>query len=326
MMQTPTFCPPACLRPAFVQTALASSNLRRLYCRGFEVQAERVALDAGEGRRTVGYVNHHPNPRGLVFLLHGWLGLPQSTYTLSAAKTLFDAGFSTARLTLPEHGEAVLLNREFIPITRHDFVHAAMMDLCARQPDLPVGLVGFSLGGNVALRIARAQRHTRIAALKHVFAISPAIDPEKVGQTIDNSFVFRRYFLGKADKLYREKLETYPELNYFSTVLSEKTALGMTKAFVDYLPQYDDLDSYFDAYRIKPDDFVDAAINVTILQSDDDPIVPSGAARGLRGDPKLERIFTNFGGHNGFFERFPQTVYSEQIAVDRFARSLGGAL
>lgn len=317
-----TYSPAFWLRPGLVQTALASSKLRNLYCRGFEAQAERVVLDAGEGRQTTAYLNTHPDPQGMVVLLHGWLGRPQSTYTLSAAKTLFDAGFSTARVTLPEHAEAVLMNRQFIPITRHDFVRAAMLDLCARHEGLPFGLLGFSLGGNMVLRIARDLQVAPMPQLKHVFAVSPAIDPDGTGATIDESFVFRRYFMRKMDRLYRQKLKVFPELTHLSDILNENTAMGVTKAFVAHLPEYADLDAYFDAYRIKPEDFVDSVAEVTLLTSDDDPIVSSGPARALKDGPKFERVFTRFGGHNGFFERFPASVHSETLAIERFRQSL----
>ncbi len=318
-----TYSPPFWLRSALLQTALASSKLRHLYCRGFEAQTERVVLDAGEGRKTTAYVNTHPNPQGMVVLLHGWLGRPQSTYTLSAAKTLFDSGFSTARVTLPEHAEAVLMNRQFIPITRHDFVREAMLDLCARNEGMPFGLLGFSLGGNMVLRIARDLNVAPVPQLKHVFAVSPAIDPNGTGETIDDSFIFRHYFMRKMDLLYRKKLELYPELTHLcSEILNEKTALGVTEAFVAQLPEYPDLEAYFDAYRIKPDDFVDCETAVTLITSDDDPIVSSDPARMLNHGPKLERVFTRFGGHNGFFDRFPASVHSEALAVERFKRSL----
>jgi len=58
-----------------------------------------------------------------------------------------------------------------------------------KQDKIPVYLIGFSLGGNFALRIAMKHRLTPIVNLKHVFAISPPLDPYKSSLAID------RYFL-----------------------------------------------------------------------------------------------------------------------------------
>ena len=44
---------------------------------------------------------------------------------------------------------------------------------------VPAFIVGFSLGGNFALRIARRCRREPIDNLRHVFCISPVLDPEK---------------------------------------------------------------------------------------------------------------------------------------------------
>ena len=322
MHNTENYRPSVFLRSPNVQTILASSKLRNLYCRGFETKAERIVLRAGKNLKTTAYVNIHPDPKGMIVLLHGWLGRPQSSYMLSAAKRLFDAGFSTARLTLPEHAEAALMNGEVVPITRHDFVREAIQNLIVSTPSLPIGVMGFSLGGNVALRIARDMRYAPIPQLKHVFAVSPAIDPESTGAMIDTNPVFRRYFMRKMSKLYRMKIKLFPNLAYMSNILNHKTTLGVTEAFVSYLPEFANLREYFDAYRINVGDFTASPIPVTLISSDDDPIVLSGPARALREGSNFEKIITQYGGHNGFFNRSLGDALSERVVADRFLFSL----
>ena len=322
MHNTENYRPSVFLRSPNVQTILASSKLRNLYCRGFETKAERIVLRAGENLKTTAYVNIHPDPKGMIVLLHGWLGRPQSSYMLSAAKRLFDAGFSTARLTLPEHAEAALMNGEVVPITRHDFVREAIRNISTATPLLPIGVMGFSLGGNVALRIARDMRHAPIFQLKHVFAVSPAIDPESTGSTIDKNPIFRRYFMRKMRKLYRMKIELFPHLNHMSDILNQTTTLGVTEAFISNSPEFANLKEYFDAYRINLGDFVASPIPVTLMSSDDDPIVLSAPARALWEGPNLDKIFTQYGGHNGFFNQSLDDVLSERIAAEQFLCSL----
>ena len=80
------FLPPIWLRSANIQTALASSKLRNFVSRGFDAQSEKHIFDVGGGLKTSCYVNKHPQAKGMIVLFHGWMGRPQSTYVLSAAK------------------------------------------------------------------------------------------------------------------------------------------------------------------------------------------------------------------------------------------------
>jgi predicted alpha/beta-fold hydrolase len=316
------FRPPLWLRPAGVQTVLASNKLRALYTRGFEDLAQRHILDVGDGLTTTCYINAHPAPQGIVILFHGWLGQPQSSYVMSAAKTLFYNGFSTARVTLPEHAESALMNAAVVPITRQAFLSNSVKEVCAMYPDLPAGLMGFSLGGNCVLRIARELDKHSIPALKHVVAVSPVIDPHSTGTVIDKNPLIRRYFIKKFSKLYQQKLDLFPELSYLAQVMACKTTLGLTRAFVNQYPEFASLEDYFRAYRIEKDDFLSPKVGVTLLTAMDDPIVSPEPAAALSDGPMFERIFTQHGGHNGFFERFPNRMYSEHLAVTRFRSGL----
>lgn len=315
------FQPPLWLRSGMVQTALASSAKRQRLCQAFEARASRLDLSAGPGLMTSCYLNERPDALGTIILLHGWLGTPQSGYVVSAARTLFEAGFSVARITLPEHGDAALMNAAVIDLTRHDFLREAVRQMVDRSPELPVGLLGFSLGGNFALRIARDLAEHPIPQIRHVLAVSPVIDPSDTCDMIDAYGFFRRYFLKKFARLSREKHAAFPDLQGVREVLSHRTIRSLTEFSVGQWTDYPSIDAYFGAYRIGPDDFLDCAAKVTLLTAVDDPIVRSIHAEGLAASATLDPIFTRFGGHNGFFSRFPHHAFSEALAVQRFQQS-----
>ena len=322
-MNDPTdFRPPFWLRSANVQTALASSKLRHFYCRGFDAQSEKILLELNNGLKTSCYINKHPRPKGMIVLFHGWMGRPQSTYVLSAAKTLFDNGFSTARVTLPDHGDAALLNQEMIPITQDSFLRGSVERICDLTPSLPVGLMGFSMGGNCVLRIARDLSKEPIPQLCHTIAISPVIEPEETCTLIDSSLLIRRYFLRKFDRLYRQKQEKFPEYRSANDLLNQKTLLGLTELSVLRWSEFSSAKMYFDAYKINKNDFAKGNVAVTLMTAKDDPIVSVNSTLALAEGPHFERVYTNYGGHNGFFERFPTKVFSEQIALARFSKMI----
>ena len=322
-MNDPTdFMPPLWLRSANVQTALASSKLRYLACRGFDAQSEKFVFETGGGLRTSGYINRHPQPKGMIVLFHGWMGRPQSTYVLSTAKTLFDNGFSTARVTLPDHGDAALLNKEMVPITRNSFLHGSVQQICDLDPSMPVGLIGFSMGGNCTLRVARDLAKKPIPQVCHVVAVSPVIEPEETCTLIDKSPLIRRYFLRKFDRLYRQKQAQFPEYMSANDLLHQKTLHDLTELSVLRWSEFSSAEMYFSAYKIRKGDFAQTNVPVTLLTAKDDPIVSVNSARALDDGPQFERVFTSYGGHNGVFESFPNRVFSERIAVARFIKAM----
>ncbi len=318
MTANSNFRPPLWLRSGMVQTALASNSLRKSRKADLDASAIRLDLDAGSGLKTSCYLNEQPDAPGMIVLFHGWLGTPQSSYVVSAAKSLFDNGFSVARMTLPEHGDAALMNAEVIDLTRHDFLRTAVRQLASRRPDTPLGLMGFSLGGNFALRLARDLKAHPIPQLRHVLAISPVIEPSDTCDMIDAAGLFRRYFLKKFFRLSREKLATFPQIEGIEEVLTHQSIRALTEFSVQQWTDYPSIDAYFAAYRIGPDDFADCPVPITLLTAMDDPIVRWNYAHALPQTAALEPIFTRFGGHNGFFARFPTQAFSDEVAVQRF--------
>ncbi len=316
------FRPPLWLRSGMIQTMLASSSRRQKLGRGFEARAIRRDLEAGHGLKTSCYLNERPDAAGVIVLFHGWLGTPQSGYVVSAAQHLFEAGFSVARMTLPEHGDAALMNSDIVDITRHDFLRTAINQLATEFPDLPMGLMGFSLGGNFALRLARDLRKDPLPQLRHVIGISPVIDPEDTCDRIDAYAMFRTYFMRKFAKLTRSKHARFPHLQGIDAILAHRSIRALTEFSVHQWTDYPSIDAYFAGYRIHPGDFTDCPARVTVLSAKDDPIVRSVHAESLPEDPALERLFTTYGGHNGFFSSFPRRAFNEEVALNRFTASL----
>lgn len=307
-----------------IQTALASSSRRKSKILDFDASATRIDLDAGSGLKTSCYLNERPDAPGIVILLHGWLGTPQSSYVVSAAKTLYDSGFSVARMTLPDHGDAALMNSVVIDLTRHDFVREAVRQLAVRTPDCPIGLMGVSLGGNFALRLVRDLDAHPIPQLRHVVAVSPVVEPSDTCDMIDAFGVFRRYFLKKFFILSRDKHAAFPEIAGVDEILTKRSIRSVTEFSVLHWTDYPSIDAYFGAYRLRPSEFAECSVGITLLTALDDPIVRSVHAQEFTESATFEPIFTQFGGHNGFFSRFPNQAFSDEIAVQRFHQFLPG--
>ena len=82
----------------------------------------------------------------LVMIIHGWLGSAESTYVVSAAHALHQAGFHVARLTLRDHGNTADLNQGLFHSAMTDEVVAAAQFVMNDFQRSEAGLLGFSMG------------------------------------------------------------------------------------------------------------------------------------------------------------------------------------
>src|SRR6185437_14000921 len=136
-------------------------------------------LDCGDGVRLAGChtaQNVAAHARGLAVLFHGWEGSTRSTYLLQTGARLLEEGWDVFRLNFRDHGDTHALNPGIFHSCRIDEVVGALREVQRRYPTRPMALVGFSLGGNFALRAALRAPDAGIE-LAHVVAVCPVIDP-----------------------------------------------------------------------------------------------------------------------------------------------------
>lgn len=289
-----------------VQTLIASLKFRKKGTSRMQDAAIEMILNCGvdsDGQRVrlMGSYSHNPQNKALFIFLHGWEGSQDSTYVVSSARRVFDQGASVFRLNFRDHGGTHHLNENIFLATRFDEV----LNAVSQGVDLAGGakayLIGFSLGGNFALRIARAQKKKKLD-LSHIFAISPVIDPWDAAPLVDKNYFIQRYFKKKLQNSYGLKQEIFPEIHDFSLALSRKTIM---EASADILLKYsghDTLESYFSAYGIAPDDLVDCETPTSLIMAQDDPVVPAAHLDRLKLSAVCKNIRLDYGGHNGFFQ------------------------
>jgi len=258
----------------FVRTpTLPSSHRLELPCR------DGIVLEAW----------HTPGPKGRVILIHGWLGSADSSYIKMSAAELLAEGHDIVRLNLRDHGNTAHLNEGMFNSARLGEV----VDACRQLATQSTALVGYSLGGNFALRVAAA---TGIPAL----AICPPVDPEASCHAIDNgSPVYRHYFLNKWRRALAAKEAVYPDQYEFSEAMRYRTVLGLTEHFIGGLLPYPSASEYFSAYKL--DAAMLAGSPVEIIGAGDDPVIPASGFAALNG--QVNQTITRYGGHCGYVPR-----------------------
>ncbi len=325
---TPAFRPNALLAPQLIQTVLATKRpvKRRWQKLGsiMEAVARQHLLDCGDGVRLTGMHSRQPasrEPRGLVVLIHGWEGSHDSTYLYSMACQVFEAGWNVFRLNLRDHAGTHGLNEKLFHSARIAEVLNAIKAVQALDGNARLAVIGFSLGGNFALRVGLLGPAAGVTPLLSI-GISPSIDPGATLRAIDDGpAVFKRYFLDKWRKTLAAKAEAWPGLYDFGDLQRYTSFVEITRRFVQDHTEYDTLDDYLATYTLTPPMLMGAASPLAILTAQDDTVIPIADFEGLgaRGSV-IAYDAPKRGGHCGFIENFALESWAEKRVTELLAR------
>jgi len=316
------FKPSIFFRNPHFQSILTSSRLRRHFKNIMANNAYKIIINTSTGSRLLSFVSPQTNSRGLIILLHGWEGSSSSAYMLDTGDYFYRLGFSVCRLNLRDHGDSHHLNEGLFhgALLLETFEAVNHLSLLSRGK--PVHLIGFSLGGNFALRIAMKHKNIPIANLNTVFAVSPPLDPYKTTLAIDNGYFFyRKYFLKKWKKSLTKKQRLYPSKYDFKNMLHAKTCIELTEKIMPYFPEMPTYRDYFSLYTLTTDSFQKLNIPVTIFISEDDPVIPQEDFLPLQENQFLKIFKQKFGGHCGFIDLFPARCWY-QYAIYEIIKSI----
>lgn len=212
----------------------------------------------------------------IVLLLHGLNGSHRSKYLIRLTQQFIRDGYHVFRLE----------TKHFFHAGRSADPRAALQWLSQHFPDQPVTQIGFSLGGNISLKMAGEDAHHPSGKLDSLIAVSPPLDLLSTVKLIIhpmNSF-FNRYFVKGLCQAFEKKCKNIYEFDEIYTV-----PLNGFKNALDYYAQ---CSSKF---------FIDAIqLPTFLLYAIDDPLVTRRPYFLLPKKNNLHVVFTSKGGHMGW--------------------------
>ncbi len=180
--------------------------------------------------------------------------------------------------------------------------------------------MGFSLGGNFAIRFAllynKRVKSKEKNQLQLVFAISPVVDPKKSTLVIDQDKIYKKYFLSKWKKSLSLKQYYFPYLYNFDSLLKINSIMELTEQGILKYTQYKSVNEYFSHYTLTNFSFNNLKIPIFILTSYDDPIIPVEDFQFLKNKSNIHLCITEKGGHNGFIMDFQLHCYYMDLFFD----------
>lgn len=239
-------------------------------------------------------------------LLHGLEGSSQSIYMLGTTQKAFAAGFNVVRVNMrncggTEHLAPTLYNSSMSPDMR-----AVVSELIARDELNAIFLAGFSMGGNIVLKLTGEYGADAPTQLRGVAAVSPAIDLAACADKIAHrsNRIYQRRFLRGLRRRMRHKARLQPDR--FNT--RELERVRTIRDFDDLITArdggYKDADDYY--ARSSALQFISRIrVPTLILHAKDDPFIPFDAFTHshLIENPFVALVAPLRGGHVGFLAR-----------------------
>lgn len=300
------FRPSAWWLNAHAQTVLANS-LRPTD----GVSFHRVRLDTPDGDFVdldFASVLGHPLPETapLVLLLHGLEGSARRSYACEVYKQLAGRGVRAVGLNFRSCSGVMNRTPRLYHAGSTADVAWVVNWLGERAPDVRLGLVGFSLGGNTLLKYLGEQgAAVPIAAAA---AISPPFDLARIADAFEKG-EGQHYARGFVKALRRKAVDharMHGEVIDLHRVYRAQTMREFDDAFTAPLNGYRDAAEYYADNSCQP--FLGGIrVPTLVIRAMDDPFFANDIPHALlAANPALHPALTPYGGHVAFAEgRYP---------------------
>lgn len=312
--------PPRIYRNANTNTVLAASSLRKAYAhqisREFRKQSKSLVLELDENVRLQGFLTSSliSTAQPLTIILHGWLGCANSPYLLPLATTLYQKGFNIFRLNLRDHGNTQHLNKDLFHSCRLSEVINAVTAIQQQVKHSDTYIIGFSLGGNFALRIG-AKAENKNLAIDKIISVCPVMNADNALDEKKTMLkIYTEYYLRRWKNMLRTKHKYFPDDYDLTCINQQKSLNGMTEHLLLQYTEFESVQNYLQGYSITGNSLRTLSIESDVFISEDDPVIPAYDHENLFASEFLNIQLTKLGGHCGYLNGLFKTNWiDEQI-------------
>ena len=238
-----------------------------------------------------------------VLLVHGLGGSADAPYVLGAARLAYLAGANVVRLNQRNCGGTEGLTPTLYHSGMSGDLAAVVRELVNRDGLPRVIVAGFSMGGNLALKMAGEMGEGVPAALVGVYAVSPALD---LAGTVRNlgrptNWPYQWNFVRGLRRLVERKKRLYPRLYDARGLGRLRTVRDFDELYTAPHGGFADADDYYarsSALPLVPR----VRVPTLIVHARDDPLVPCEPLLrpGATDNPYVAKATPPHGGHVAF--------------------------
>lgn len=227
-----------------------------------------------------------------VVLFHGLGGSESSPYMVRFSRKLYQAGYQVLRVNMRGCGSGDRLAKNPYHAGISSDVLFVIKSMKRRCPLSPIVLIGFSLGGNIILKLAGELGEEANALIDKTIAVCPPIDLAQTSALLarpENRW-YNLYYMRSLEQQAVQWTDGRP----FSTLYEYDSVVTAPRwGFEGAFDYYQQCSSRFFLQKIRHP--------CRILFSADDPFIDYTSSLGLPLPSCVKIFLTQYGGHLGFF-------------------------
>ena len=299
------FVPPNLLRNPHFMT-LAAAYWQRTFPRLSAPNPRNFEVEPGSSIR--GDCHWQPDPKKCpaIILVHGLEGSSDSNYMRGTAEKAFAAGFNVVRLNQRNCGGTEKLTPTLYNSGLSGDYRAVVEELIERDGLSEIFAVGFSMGGNLVMKMAGDMGTDAPAELRGVMAICPSLNLASCADAVaaPRNFIYQWHFVKRLKGRMRYKAGLYPDLYVVDGMRGIRSVREFDDAITAKYCGFESADDYYtrsSAIRVAPE----IRVPTLVLISQDDPMIPIEPFRdsALLGNPNIQVFETRYGGHCAYISK-----------------------
>lgn len=257
------------------------------------------------------------DPVGQLFLVHGLEGSSAAGYARSLAHAALEAGYAVHRFNMRSCGGTEHLSGRALYHSGQTGDLAAVIRKL--QSQTPVILIGFSLGGNVVLKLAGELGESAGALIAGVAAVSTPIDLAACARRLNapSNVLYSRRFLSRLKQRVRLKESLTPGLFHLEDLYRVKTIYDFDHLFTARVFGFGTADNYYGTQS--SNQFLERIrVPTLLIQAKDNPLIPFEVYRhpAFSKNRYLRLLAVEHGGHLGFVAKKKPRLWLDGVLLE----------
>ena len=300
--------------PSEYKPRFTGGHLQTLYAWAKPRRFERLPapveryFDVAADARVLAHCHWHDqrDEHPTLLLLHGLEGSSQAHYISGISDKAWAAGWNVVRLNQRNCGNTEHLSRGLYHSgLTHDPLFV-MHELIRTEGIRQLAVAGYSLGGNLTLKLAGELGADGLPELKAVCAVSPTMDLAVCVDALErkSNIAYEFNFVRNLKARMRRKAAAYPDVFRLDRLPRIWTVRQFDEAYTAPHHGFADASDYY--HRASAMRVVERIrVPALILTAEDDPFVPPEPfyAEAVRRNPAITVVVTRHGGHCAFVEQ-----------------------
>lgn len=257
----------------------------------------------------------------VMVIVHGLEGSSDSDYARGVAETAFKRGYNAIRVNQRNCGGSESLTPTLYNSGMSADYRAVCEELAEHDGFREIFFTGYSMGGNLVLKMGGEYREAFPKALRGICAVCPALDLAACADALErwDNYFYQRHFVTGLLQRYKRKAISMPESYRQNGFGSVRTVRQFDDAITAPNFGYRTADEYYETASAKRV-LKQLQIPTLLITAKDDPFVPYSSilAVGPEKNPFIHLVAPQYGGHCAFISRQGGAArfWAEQSVVD----------